>query len=353
MTLNRINNVVLYAKNFYIHTKDVVSDMFNMVQADHPELEITNKETLREVMLSDYNDWNDTYMLKHYPHIRYMDAPGVAWTSDSLLSLIYGILSRYSTYVDMFSSELKPPVYSETRTGFQPQRRLQRDYDIFRGCSTMDECTEKAAAYLTRTTEQRFKDMVSALRENLNHDKIKELSEKPGVSFSYDGPETFDEIMSHVDVQSAPDCYFKDGLEAVLYRKIDHVCFNVYPVWFEFHKPDEFSWKDFTENCYRFVVIELNRSGFYTDYKEIDLSYSLGSNLENLHDSVIQIAESLDKETPDSKYSYVSIGYIKAGFYITDNILRFMIESVTCLSDFVIEEKALHNHNIMVDGEKY
>ena len=128
MKTSHINHVVLYAKNWYRHTGDLVVDLAQMMRLDHPEKRILVKKEIYEQMMTDYREWIESiedardrqYKMKEFEG----DDFGVRWEEDRQLSQMWAILISYSIYIKDYGSQLLPPVYDFNNN-------LYSQYDLY------------------------------------------------------------------------------------------------------------------------------------------------------------------------------------------------------------------------------
>ena len=127
MKTDHINHVVLYAKNWYRRTGDVVADLLQMMKLDHPKKNISTKPVLHDQMMSDYSEWIDSiedthehdYKLNEFNSEEF----GVRWEDDKMLSHIWSILISYNIYIKDYDGQLLPPVY-DFKNNLYPQVNL-------------------------------------------------------------------------------------------------------------------------------------------------------------------------------------------------------------------------------------
>lgn len=177
MKLSHINNIVLYSKNWYVHTDDIVGDCKKYLALDHPDLaddiaEFTN-ERLHALMRQDYVEWlesiteSDDYLNTDLNYLKSRIDDCVAWEDDPYLKVIYHWLSSYGSYVPDLFSGLQPPVYDKSK-GICPQRRLSL-IDPFGGLpkDASDADLNKAAArYFSQTKLEVLKtNFLKALKD--------------------------------------------------------------------------------------------------------------------------------------------------------------------------------------------
>jgi len=110
MKTDHINHVILYAKNFYRHTGDIIKDMQRFCQWDGiPYRKVKTPEKLLNVMLKNFDIWRET--LKDEYYCKEKEITGVAWESDPIKAKLWSILISYDCYIPMNSHFLKPPIY--------------------------------------------------------------------------------------------------------------------------------------------------------------------------------------------------------------------------------------------------
>lgn len=147
MYIKHINHVVLYAKNFYAHSDDVVEDLKNMVFLDHgfrPESE----EELHSIITNDYKMWvkslpNDESYRGVIKECADSELEKVAWADNGPVAEMWHILITYSSEIPLFSGNFKAPFYG-TKEGitYKPQYNIRED--IFSDC---DPKSNSRAAY--------------------------------------------------------------------------------------------------------------------------------------------------------------------------------------------------------------
>lgn len=156
MELKHINNIVLYAKNWYRKSGDLLKDCKLYVGLDHPEIDTSSMtlEQMCSLMRDDYIRWVKsigpednirTDVEKFEEEIDNM----VKWENDEFLAKMWHWLIDYETYIPDLFSGLEHPVYDKER-GILPQRNLIL-YNPFKKLSS--DATDKQ---LTKAAEQYF-----------------------------------------------------------------------------------------------------------------------------------------------------------------------------------------------------
>ena len=116
MKVSHINHVVLYAKNWYRHTGDLIGDLAQMLRMDHPGKRVyATKQEILDQMMFDYGEWIGSIENEHDRQYKanefYKEDFGVRWEDDKQLAAIWGILISYSIYIRDFGGILEPPKY--------------------------------------------------------------------------------------------------------------------------------------------------------------------------------------------------------------------------------------------------
>ena len=102
MYIKHINHVVLYAKNFYAHSDDVVEDLKNMVFLDHGFRPKTDEE-LHNIITTDYKMWikslpNDDSYRSVISEYKSGKLEKVAWSDDGPVAEMWHIHHSFSLF---------------------------------------------------------------------------------------------------------------------------------------------------------------------------------------------------------------------------------------------------------------
>ena len=161
MKLKQINFIVLYSKNWYKHTDDIVADCKKYVGMDHSNLDVekmSNSE-LFQLMKTDYLNWIDSITKEDNVKISISDLReslnnAVCWECDPEERVVWNIISNYSKYIPDFGCGLKPPTYNIEK-GLMPQRFLNRavldPFAALAGNATDKELTRAAIRYFNQS----------------------------------------------------------------------------------------------------------------------------------------------------------------------------------------------------------
>ena len=160
MNVEKINNVTLYAKNWYRHSNDIFADLKKYVGLDHPDQPVAEMSLseLYKLMCSDYIQWAESVTEDDNIGTDINNLPdaikeGVLWEDDPYLKVMWSILCKYMVFIPDLSSGLKPPVYSTDKDilpqleldMINPFAALNKEY------ATDKDFTKAAAKYFNQT----------------------------------------------------------------------------------------------------------------------------------------------------------------------------------------------------------
>lgn len=171
MKTSHISHVVLYAKNFYRHTGDVVKDMQRFMQLDgHPFWSIKTPEKVAKVMIADYIEWVNSLPedFHHESKERLLKEANetVSW-DDGVAGHIYRLLIIYSNYIPMVGSIMGYPIYDKYHL---PQFNVKEH--LFNENMSYDEMTKVAKDFLDETQESRYDRFMNNLLEKYDFEKV-------------------------------------------------------------------------------------------------------------------------------------------------------------------------------------
>lgn len=168
MKTKHINHVVLYAKNFYRHTDNVVKDMQRFMQLDGcPFYMINTPEKVVKVMRKNFLKWveslEDTHDREHYTEW----ADGTVEWADGPAGKIYNMLIVYSGgMIPMDSITLDYPKYD--------QYHLPQFNTIdggFNSCMSYNQMIARAKEILDETHEDRMDRFMNKLMDECDWEK--------------------------------------------------------------------------------------------------------------------------------------------------------------------------------------
>lgn len=185
MKTSHIKNVVLYAKNFYRHTDDVVKDMQRFMQMDgHSYKSINTPEKVWKVMRQDYLEWVNSLAdmpnyKDEYEHLL-KDVDSVVRWADGVETHIWHVLIIYNnSYIPMNAKYLGYPKYDQYH---MPQFNI--DTCLFNRTKSFDDWNKAAKDFLDVSQEDRCDEYMNILMEKYPFEKLAHIFNKMGVHTS-------------------------------------------------------------------------------------------------------------------------------------------------------------------------
>jgi len=175
MELSHINNVVLYAKNWYRHSNDMLEDLRKYCLLDNPEAKVTTDDELFETMKENYIRWYDSFpdeLNKDLYAFETLHKEG-----NSFRDILRSMLIYLSGHIRNQFDGLTAPVYSR-KDGILPQLNLQSGYydNPFWDCRSSDPDSKfnaRAKRYFSATFDQM---LTNSFRRALNGGLIGEFN---------------------------------------------------------------------------------------------------------------------------------------------------------------------------------
>ena len=167
MKTSHINHVVLYAKNFYRHTGDIIKDMQRFTQLDgHKFWEVKTPDKLLKVMRADYLKWAESLEGEDKEKaLKDVDSV-VAW-ENGVEAHIWHYIIIYMNHIPMTSAQLSYPIYDQYH---MPQFKLIEP--IFSKDQSYDEMMAAAKKLLDETQEDRFDEYMNRLMESYPFEEV-------------------------------------------------------------------------------------------------------------------------------------------------------------------------------------
>ena len=228
MKTSHINHVVLYAKNFYRHTGDIIKDMQRFMQMDgHSYNSINTPEKVWKVMRKDYLEWvNSLADIPNYEdnyQVLLKDADDVVYWADGVEAHIWHILIIYSSsYIPMSSKYLGYPKYDQYH---MPQFSLTKP--IFNKSQSYEEMITAAKKVLDQTHEDRYDEYMNILMDKYPFEEVTEVFTSVGDSVTKEDLESelWDEYTKFMDENVLEDGEMVSGY-FTRYTKHFHISFN-------------------------------------------------------------------------------------------------------------------------------
>ena len=181
MKTSHIKNVVLYAKNFYRHTDDVVKDMQRFMQMDgHSYKSINTPEKVWKVMRKDYLEWINSLadMPNYADEYRYLlkDVDKVVLWTDGAEAHIWHILITYSnSYIPMNAKYLGYPRYDQYH---MPQFNINTC--LFDRIKSFEDWNKAAKDFLDISQEDRCDEYMNILMEKYPFEELAHIFNEMG-----------------------------------------------------------------------------------------------------------------------------------------------------------------------------
>ena len=96
MNKPKINHQILYAKNFYAHSGNIISDMRKVCKLDEPNWDFSSPKQILKFMRKQYNLW-----LENNPEIHRDGENRVHWDDNPVSSEMWSYIIAYSIFIPM------------------------------------------------------------------------------------------------------------------------------------------------------------------------------------------------------------------------------------------------------------
>ena len=211
MKTSHIKHVVLYAKNFYRHTGDIVKDLQRFMQMDGvPFKKINTPEKVLAMMRKNYLEWVDSLDAKgiDYKHdidsLR-RDADGeVAWTTNRTEAKLWHYVIVYSNVYIPMNKIIGYPIYDKYH---MPQFNIKEK--LFDKNGTFEDWNKAAKDFLDVTQEDRCDEYMNNLLDEYPFEEVSQIFASIGVNVSAD--ELSNELWALYS-KFMDDHSFEDGL---------------------------------------------------------------------------------------------------------------------------------------------
>ena len=376
MKTSHINHVVLYAKNFYRHTGDIIKDMQRFTQLDgHKFWEVKTPDKLLKVMRADYLKWaeslddddeNKKDMLNEVDDV-------VAWEKGVAAHIWYYIII-YQNHIPMSSKYLSAPAYDQYH---MPQFSLTNP--IFNKSQSYEEMIAAAKKVLDQTHEDRYDEYMNILMDKYPFEELAEVFTNVGDHVTKEDLETelWDEYTKFMDENVLENGemvsdYFNR------YTKHFDISFNTKNYGVDIHVeaifntitvelPGEFNDK----TIHDLLRIASGNSEFIE--KRIEITnvinkvfegYSLNviddeyNEYSHIVDSIEEIESSFDNEyikerLLENKTSGISTGYFNFLVKINENSTTLTINFEDIFECSIMEDELRNFVSSFISGEKY
>lgn len=175
MKVSHIKHVVLYAKNFYRHTGDVVKDLQRFAELDgHPFWTVKTPEKLLNVIRKDYLEWCNSIEDEHdRKHCIESADNSVRW-EEGVPGRLWCMLNTYKIFVPL-TKDLAGLKYDKYH---MPQFNIREG--LFKKDDTFENWMKIADDFLSKTQEERFDEYMNNLMDKYPFEKLAEVFVKMG-----------------------------------------------------------------------------------------------------------------------------------------------------------------------------
>jgi hypothetical protein len=180
------NHQILYAKNFYRHSGDIIDDMKVICKLDCPNQDFYSPKFILKFMREQFNAWLDAT-----PEVKKERGSKVAWENDPIKAEIWSILIAYSVYIPMTSIggyikelpnyNVMPPQYNVKMSSIMS--------NVFNKSMSVEQLTEKAKEVLNMPMLEIMDKLADNLVSKYNFKKSSAILEKYGIKIT---PEDLD-----------------------------------------------------------------------------------------------------------------------------------------------------------------
>lgn len=174
----RNTHQILYAKNFYQHSGDIIADMRKVCQLDEPNWDFSSPYQILKFMRNQFKIWLD-----NNPQIGKELGEKVAWDSNPIRAEIWSILISYSVYIPMISKYINGlPRYDVIKPQYSATLSYNDSTAVFSKKMSVQECVDAAKTILGRTNLEILDIIADDAARRFNYKKaakfLKEFGEE-------------------------------------------------------------------------------------------------------------------------------------------------------------------------------
>lgn len=186
MNKPRNTHQILYAKNFYQHSGNIIADMRKICKLDQPEWDFSSPYQILKFMRNQYNIWLD-----NNPEINKERGSKVAWESDPIKAEIWSILGAYSIYIPFTEKHIGGlPDYNVLKPQYNACFGFYIREEVFNRSMTVKQLTERAKEILNRPNVENMDIIADDACKRFNYKKASKILAMFGEQVS---PEELDE----------------------------------------------------------------------------------------------------------------------------------------------------------------
>jgi len=175
---------ILYAKNFYAHSGDIIADMRKVCQLDNPNWNFTNPTQILKFMSKQYLIW-----LNNTPEVEKEEHPKVAWDSNPIRAEMWAILNAYGVFVPMtqihnYINAL--PRYDVLKPQYNVVPHFGSHDKVFTTKMTTEQLVEKAKEILNISNVDLIDILADECAQKFDYDNASKLLSEFGENVSAD-----------------------------------------------------------------------------------------------------------------------------------------------------------------------
>ena len=138
---------ILYAKNFYRQTGNIIADMRKVCKLDEPNWDFSSPQQILKFMRKQYAIW-----LENTPEVDKEVGSKVAWDDNPISAEMWSIMSAYACYIPLSSKYIHGlPNYHVLKPQYNAYIGYTEREHVFTKDMTVEQLTQKAKELLDRT----------------------------------------------------------------------------------------------------------------------------------------------------------------------------------------------------------
>ena len=175
---------ILYAKNFYAHSGDIIADMRKVCQLDNPNWNFTNPTQILKFMSKQYLIWLD-----NTTEVEKEEHPKVAWDNNPIRAEMWAILNAYGVFIPM--TQIHNYIDALPRYDvLKPQYNVIPHYgsrdNVFTTKMTTEQLVEKAKEILNISNVDLIDILADECCQKFDYEKASKLLSEFGENVSAD-----------------------------------------------------------------------------------------------------------------------------------------------------------------------
>ena len=167
---------ILYAKNFYRQTGNIIADMRKVCKLDEPNWDFSSPQQILKFMRKQYAIW-----LENTPEVDKEVGSKVAWDDNPISAEMWSIMSAYACYIPMSSKYIHGlPNYHVLKPQYNAYLGYTDRVHPFTKDMTAEQLTQKAKEILDRTNLEIVDIIADDACRRFNYEKASKLLKEFG-----------------------------------------------------------------------------------------------------------------------------------------------------------------------------